>query len=127
MNREPGSARGAAKRRDRPYHSSVAHVEGKRSRVYHVADSKTTYNSGTLHPVDGSLGPEEGSLHWASIPARNWFKLQSEKTRSFHGDSWIEIVEANAIHSTTNDLAKENRAISNLNPKRLHWRKRAAS
>ena len=131
---EPGMDRrhaltsaGAAKRRDRTYHSSVAHVEGKRSRVYHVADSKTTYNSGTLHPVDGSLGPEEGSLHWASIPARNWFKLQSEKTRSFHGDSWIDIVEANAIHSTTNDLAKENRAISNLNPKRLHWRKRAAS
>ncbi|KAH8096292.1 hypothetical protein JL720_3655 [Aureococcus anophagefferens] len=68
---------------------------------------------GSLHPVRGSLGPEEGSLHWASVPARNWFKLQSEKTRSFHGDSWIEIVQANAIHATTRDLAVENRAISN--------------
>lgn len=104
---------GAAARRDAAYGSSVAHAEGRRSRVYHVPLSRTDYNSGSLHPVRGSLGPEEGSLHWASVPARNWFKLQSEKTRSFHGDSWIEIVQANAIHATTRDLAVENRAISN--------------
>jgi hypothetical protein len=109
---------GAAARRDRAYDSSVADVDGERSRAYHLRDSLTHYNSGKCHPTGGSLGPEEGSLHWASVPARNWFKLQSEKVRSFHGDSWLEIVEANAVHRSTLDLRRENNPIPDILPKR---------
>ena len=82
----------------------MADVEGSRARAYRVAKSESDFNTGSKHPVDGSLGPEEGTLHWAAVPARTWFRLQSETARSFHGDGWIDIVRANSIHSNTLDL-----------------------
>ena len=100
----PAKAAGAAWRRDRAYGCSVSDAVGSHVTPYTLHASKSHFSSDAKHPVDGSLGPEEGSLHFKAVPASTWFRLPSEACRAFHGDGVFELVSANATHNTRRDL-----------------------
>ena len=78
---------------------------------YTLHSSNSHFSSDAKHPVDGSLGPEEGSLHFKAVPASTWFRLPSEACRAFHGDGVFELVSANATHNTRRDLKFEARPV----------------
>ena len=107
----PAKAAGAAWRRDRAYGCSVSDAVGSHVTPYTLHSSKSHFSSDAKHPVDGSLGPEEGSLHFKAVPASTWFRLPSEACRAFHGDGVFELVSANATHNTRRDLKFEARPV----------------
>lgn len=107
----PACAIGAGLRRDKAYGCSVADAVGSHVTPYTLSSSKSHYSSGAKHPVDGSLGPEEGSLHFRAVPASSWFRLPSEACRAFHGDSCFDLAKANAVHATRKDLKLEARPV----------------
>ena len=107
----PAKAAGAAWRRDRAYGCSVSDAVGSHVTPYTLHSSRSHFSSDAKHPVDGSLGPEEGSLHFKAVPASTWFRLPSEACRAFHGDGVFELVSANATHNTRRDLKFEARPV----------------
>ena len=99
-------AAGAAWRRDRAYGCSVSDAVGSHVTPYTLHASKSHFSSDAKHPVDGSLGPEEGSPHPQGGARLDVVPPAVRACRAFHGDGVFELVSANATHNTRRDLKR---------------------